>query len=224
MMAGHSFGEYTALVAAGALGLRDALPLVRYRAQVMQEAVGEGQGGMAALIGLDDALIRVVCEEAAQGEVLEAANLNSPGQVVIAGDRAAVLRGCEVAKAKGAKRTIMLAVSVPVHCSLMRPAAEKLHAYLAGVRIMAPAVAVIQNADVTAYSDPAAIKDALVRQLFSPVRWIETVQRFASERIAAVVECGPGKVLGGLTKRIDAALQSVTLHGAPALREAATQL
>lgn len=224
LMAGHSFGEYSALVASGALGFRDALPLVRYRAEAMQSAVAEGDGGMAAILGLDDRLIPEICREAAQGQVLEAANLNSPGQVVIAGHRDAVQRGCELAKTRGAKRAMMLAVSVPVHCTLMKPAADRLREYLASVTFSPPQVPVLQNADVAAYSEPAAIKDALVRQLYSPVRWIETVQHFGSSGITTIVECGPGRVLGGLTRRIDGNLQSLTLHDAAALRETSTQL
>lgn len=223
LLAGHSFGEYSALVASGALDFHDALPLVRYRALAMQEAVKEGEGGMAALLGLDDALIADVCREAAQGQVLEAANLNSPGQVVIAGHREAVLRGCEVAKSKGAKRAIMLAVSVPVHCTLMKPAADKLREHLARVTISAPQIPVIQNADVASYNDATAIKDALVRQLYSPVRWIETVQHFARQGMTTIVECGPGKVLGGLTRRIDGNLRSQTLHDAAAFHDALAQ-
>lgn len=223
LLAGHSFGEYSALVASGALDFHDALPLVRYRALAMQEAVKEGEGGMAALLGLDDALIADVCREAAQDQVLEAANLNSPGQVVIAGHREAVLRGCEVAKSKGAKRAIMLAVSVPVHCTLMKPAADKLREHLARVTISAPQIPVIQNADVASYNDATAIKDALVRQLYSPVRWIETVQHFARQGMTTIVECGPGKVLGGLTRRIDGNLRSQTLHDAAAFHDALAQ-
>ena len=223
LLAGHSFGEYSALVASGALDFHDALPLVRYRALAMQEAVKEGEGGMAALLGLDDALIADVCREAAQDQVLEAANLNSPGQVVIAGHREAVLRGCEVAKSKGAKRAIMLAVSVPVHCTLMKPAADKLREHLARVTISAPQIPVIQNADVASYNDATEIKDALVRQLYSPVRWIETVQHFARQGMTTIVECGPGKVLGGLTRRIDGNLRSQTLHDAAAFHDALAQ-
>ena len=223
LLAGHSFGEYSALVASGVLDLRDALPLVRYRAQAMQEAVKPGEGGMAALLGLDDTLVPEVCREAAQGQVLEAANLNSPGQVVIAGHREAVLRGCDVAKSKGAKRAIMLAVSVPVHCTLMKPAADKLREYLAGITLGTAQIPVVQNADVATYSDSVAIKDALVRQLYSPVRWTETIQHLAKQGMGAVIECGPGKVLGGLTRRIDGNLRSVTLHDAAALRDTLAQ-
>jgi [acyl-carrier-protein] S-malonyltransferase len=222
--AGHSLGEYSALVAAGALAFKDALPLVRFRAKAMQDAVKEGEGGMAAILGLDEGAVIEACREAAQGQVLEAVNLNSPGQIVIAGHREAVLRGCELVKAKGAKRAMMLPVSVPSHCALMKPAADKLRDYLAGVSMTSPLIPVVQNADVEAHDDATAVKDALVRQLYSPVRWIETVQYFARQGIAAVVECGPGKVLGGLTKRIDSNLQSSTLHDEAALRDLMAKL
>ena len=203
MMAGHSLGEYTALVAAGALKFADALPLVRYRAECMQQAVPEGVGGIAAILGLDDDAVRAVCVEGAQGEVLEAVNFNSPGQVVIAGNRAAVERGMELAKAKGAKRAIMLPMSVPSHCRLLQGAAEQLRAYLADVAVQAPAIPVLHNADVKSYAVAASIKDALVRQLYSPVRWVETVLEFGKHGITHNVECAPGKVLAGLNKRID---------------------
>ena len=195
IMAGHSLGEYTALVAAGALAFKDALPLVRYRAEVMQSAVAEGVGAMAAILGLDDEIVRQVCAEGAQGEVLEAVNLNSPGQVVIAGNKAAVERGMEIAKSKGAKRALALPVSVPSHCALMKPAAEALADYLKNVSMAAPCIPVIHNADVIAYNDVNNIKDALVRQLYSPVRWVETVQSVYNQDIKASAECGPGKVL-----------------------------
>ena len=201
-MAGHSLGEYTALVAAGAISFADALPLVKFRAEVMQQAVPEGQGAMAAILGLDDDSVRAVCHEAAQGQVAQAVNFNSPGQVVIAGDKAAIERGMELAKAKGAKRALPLPVSVPSHCDLMKPAAERLRDYLQSVTVQAPVVPVLHNADVAAYSDAAKIKDALVRQLHSPVRWVETVQQLASQQILNSAECGPGKVLTGLAKRI----------------------
>jgi [acyl-carrier-protein] S-malonyltransferase len=212
VMAGHSLGEYTALVAAGALSFADALPLVRYRAECMQQAVPEGTGGIAAILGLDDDTVRAVCAEGAQGEVLEAVNFNSPGQVVIAGNRTAVERGMELAKARGAKRAIMLPMSVPSHCGLLRGAAEKLRAYLANVAMQAPAIPVLHNADVKSYSDAAAIKDALVRQLYSPVRWVETVQQFGQQGITHNVECAPGKVLMGLNKRIDTNQQALALN------------
>jgi [acyl-carrier-protein] S-malonyltransferase len=222
MMAGHSLGEYTALVASGALSFADALPLVRYRAQCMQTAVPEGTGGIAAILGLDDEVIRAVCAEAAHHEVLEAVNYNSPGQVVIAGNRAAVERGMELAKAKGAKRAIMLPMSVPSHCSLLKGAAEQLRAYLNNVTVNAPAIPVLHNADVKSYSDAAAIKDALVRQLYSPVRWVETVQAFGQQGITHNVECAPGKVLVGLNKRIDTNQQASAINDGAALTLALT--
>lgn len=224
ILAGHSLGEYTALVAAGALDFSAALPLVRYRAEVMQGAVAEGVGAMAAILGLDDDTVRAVCAEAAQGEVLEAVNFNSPGQVVIAGNKAAVERGMEAAKAKGAKRALILPVSVPSHCALMKPAADKLNAYLAEVQIAVPKVPVLHNADVAAYADAASIKDALVRQLYSPVRWVETVQAIAAQGITHAAECGPGKVLAGLNKRIVAEMTCFALTGTDAVTEAKNQL
>lgn len=224
MMAGHSLGEYTALVAAGALDFADALPLVRFRAEVMQAAVAEGVGAMAAILGLDDDAVRAVCAEGAAGEVLEAVNFNSPGQVVIAGHKAAVERGMEIAKTKGAKRALILPVSVPSHCALMKPAAVQLGAYLEKVTLRAPLVPVLHNADVAAYTDTAQIKDALVRQLYSPVRWVETVQAMSTQGIAMAAECGPGKVLAGLNKRIVAEMPCLALTGSDALLEAKSQL
>jgi [acyl-carrier-protein] S-malonyltransferase len=224
MMAGHSLGEYTALVASGALSFADALPLVRYRAQCMQEAVPEGVGGIAAILGLDDEAVRAVCAEGAQGEVLEAVNYNSPGQVVIAGNRSAVERGMELAKAKGAKRALMLPMSVPSHCSLLMGAADKLRAYLENVAVNTPSVQVLHNADVVAYSDAAKIKDALVRQLYSPVRWVETVQAFGKQGITQNAECAPGKVLAGLNKRIDTNQQAMAINDGEALKAALAAL
>ncbi|GBG13035.1 [acyl-carrier-protein] S-malonyltransferase [Novimethylophilus kurashikiensis] len=223
IMAGHSLGEYTALVAANALTFKDALPLVRYRAEVMQSAVAEGVGAMAAILGLDDDAVRAVCAEAAQGEVLEAVNFNSPGQVVIAGNKAAVERGMEAAKGKGAKRALTLPVSVPSHCALMKPAAEKLKTYLDNVAIVTPQVPVLHNADVASYGDAAQIKDALVRQLYSPVRWVETVQKMAADGVAIAAECGPGKVLAGLNKRIVAEMPCLALIGNESVAEAKAQ-
>jgi [acyl-carrier-protein] S-malonyltransferase len=223
IMAGHSLGEYTALVAAGALTFKDALPLVRYRAEVMQNAVAEGVGAMAAILGLDDETVRQICVEGAQGEVLEAVNLNSPGQVVIAGNKAAVERGMEIAKAKGAKRALALPVSVPSHCALMKPAAEALAIYLQNVPMGAGNIPVIHNADVVAYSDTNQIKGALVRQLYSPVRWVETVQSTYNQGIINSAECGPGKVLAGLTKRIVAELPCIALTNVESLTEAQAQ-
>ncbi|MCQ9326403.1 ACP S-malonyltransferase [Neisseria dentiae] len=201
--AGHSLGEYTALVVAGALDFADAVKLVRLRAELMQSAVPQGEGAMAAILGLDDDVVREVCTEAAQGSVVEAVNFNSPGQVVIAGAAAAVDRAMELAKEKGAKRALPLPVSVPSHCSLMKPAAEKLAEALKNVVIKTPQIRVIHNADVAAYDDAEKIKDALVRQLYSPVRWTETVNALVAEGITRSAECGPGKVLAGLAKRIN---------------------
>jgi len=224
MMAGHSLGEYTALVAAGALTLADALSLVRYRAQCMQQAVPEGVGGIAAILGLDDEIVRTVCSEGAQGEVLEAVNFNSPGQVVIAGNRAAVERGMELAKAKGAKRAIMLPMSVPSHCSLLKGAAEQLRDYMKNVSVATPSVPVLHNADVASYNDAASIKDALVRQLYSPVRWVETIQTLGKQGITHNVECAPGKVLAGLNKRIDTNQQAMAINDGEALKAALAAL
>ncbi|MDR3426819.1 ACP S-malonyltransferase [Silvimonas sp.] len=202
VLAGHSLGEYSALVAAEAISFGDALQLVRLRAEAMQAAVPAGEGAMAAVLGLDDAAIIEACAEAAQGDVVQAVNFNSPGQVVIAGSKAAVERACEVCKAKGAKRAMLLPVSVPSHCDLMQPAAEQLKARLNTLALATPKIPVIHNADVTSYSDIAQIKDALVRQLYKPVRWVETVQSISADGVTVFAECGPGKVLAGLGKRI----------------------
>jgi [acyl-carrier-protein] S-malonyltransferase len=201
-LAGHSLGEYSALVAAGALRFEDAVPLVRLRAQAMQEAVPEGTGGIAAILGLDDARVPELCERAAEGEVLEPANLNSPGQVVIAGHRGAVERAMALAKELGAKRAVMLPMSAPSHCSLMRPAADRLRERLAAIALARPAVPVVHNRFVEAFDDPARIREALVEQLDHPVRWIETVRFLAARGVTRIVECAPGKVLTGLDKRI----------------------
>lgn len=217
LMAGHSLGEYTALVCAGSLNFADAVRLVRLRAEAMQSAVPEGVGAMAAVLGLDDDAVRAVCAEAAQGEVLEAVNFNSPGQVVIAGNQAAVDRGCVLAKEKGAKRALPLPVSVPSHCALMQPAAEKLRAAMATIDVRTPTITVLHNADVASHADPDAIRDALARQLFSPVRWVETVQAFAAQGIELVAECGPGKVLAGLNKRIVDGMPGIALIDPAAL-------
>ena len=220
MMAGHSLGEYTALVAAGALSFNDALPLVRFRAQCMQQAVPEGVGGIAAILGLDDDTVRALCAEGAQGEVLEAVNYNSPAQVVIAGNRAAVERGMEIAKEKGAKRAIMLPMSVPSHCRLLKDAAEQLREYMGNIAVQTPVIPVLHNADVKSYADAASIKDALVRQLYSPVRWVETVLEFGKQSITHNVECAPGKVLVGLNKRIDTSQQALAISDGEALKSA----
>ncbi len=209
MVAGHSLGEYSALVAAGALRFADALPLVRFRAQSMQQAVPEGQGAMAAILGLEDDAARAACAEAAQGEVVEAVNFNAPGQVVIAGHKAAVARAIEACKAKGAKRAMPLPVSAPFHSSLLRPAGEKLQGYLKDVALGVPAVPLVNNVDVKVESDPHRIRDALVRQASAPVRWVEVIRAMADQGVTHVVECGPGKVLAGLVKRIDARVQGI---------------
>lgn len=218
--AGHSLGEYSALVAAGAMRFEDALPLVRLRAQAMQDAVPEGTGGIAAIVGLADDRIAQVCAESAQGEVLEPANLNSPGQVVIAGHRAAVERGMAAARAHGAKIAKMLPMSAPSHCSLMKPAAERLRDRLAGVAIAAPAVPVVQNADVAAFSDPDRIRQALVEQLYRPVRWVETVRYLQAQGVSRIVECAPGKVLAGLVKRTVDGVEAVAVTDSAALAAA----
>jgi len=208
VLAGHSLGEYSALVAAGSLTLADALPLVRLRAQAMQDAVPVGVGAMAAILGLEADVVRDTCAEvaAAVGEPVEAANYNDPKQTVIAGTRAAVDKACEALKARGAKRALPLAVSAPFHSSLMKPAAERLKAALSAVPLARPAIPVINNIDVAVQSDPAAIKEALYRQAFGPVRWVEIVQAIRARGITQLCECGPGKVLAGLARRVDAEL------------------
>ncbi|MGO9446939.1 MAG: ACP S-malonyltransferase [Thiobacillaceae bacterium] len=211
MVAGHSLGEYTALVVAGSLTFSDAIALVRFRAEAMQSAVPEGVGAMAAILGLDDDAVRAVCRDAAQGEVVEAVNLNSPGQVVIAGHRSAVDRALTLAKERHAKRVIHLPVSVPSHSSLMKPAADRLAAYLAQVEVIAPTIPVLCNADVEVNVDPEKIRDALVRQLILPVRWVETIRELRNRGATRLIECGPGKVLAGLSKRIDNTLPSLAI-------------
>lgn len=207
MMAGHSLGEYSALTAAGVLTLTDAVKLVRTRAEAMQSAVPVGVGGMAAILGIDDDTVKFVCETAQAevvGEVVQAVNFNSPGQVVIAGHKAAVEKACELAKAAGAKRALLLPVSAPFHSSLLKPAADVLQGALANVSLNAPHIPVINNVDVLVEHDIARIKDALVRQAWHPVRWVECIQAMANKGVTDIVECGPGKVLAGLAKRIDA--------------------
>jgi len=203
VLAGHSLGEYTALVCGGSLAFTDAIKLVAERGRLMQAAVPVGTGAMAAVLGLEDDVVRQACSDAADGEVLEAVNFNSPGQVVVAGNKAAVERVVDVAKERGAKRALLLPVSVPSHCALMRPAADQLASVLKDVAIQAPSIPVINNADVASPNEPDAIRDALVRQLYSPVRWVETIQKMASDGVDRLVECGPGKVLAGLNKRIE---------------------
>lgn len=210
VMAGHSLGEYSALVAAGSLSLADGVKLVEDRGRFMQQAVPAGVGAMAAILGLEDEQVIAVCSSAAGGEVVSAVNFNSPGQVVIAGHAAAVERAVEGAKQAGAKRALMLPVSVPSHCSLMLPAAEQLATRLAGITINTPTIAVLNNVDVTAESDVDAIRDALRRQLFCPVRWVETINAITGQGIQQLVECGPGKVLAGLNKRINREMAAYT--------------
>ena len=220
LVAGHSLGEYTALTAARALTLEDAVRLVRFRATAMQEAVPVGVGAMAAVMGLPDDDVRLACQEAAGGEVVQAVNFNAPSQVVIAGHKGAVERACAAAKQRGAKRALVLPVSAPFHSSLMQPAADRLRQYLASVAIAVPAMPVINNVDVQTESSADRIVDALSRQAASPVRWVETVQRLAREGVTHVVECGPGRVLSGLTKRIEPALESLSVNDADSLAAA----
>jgi [acyl-carrier-protein] S-malonyltransferase len=222
LLAGHSLGEYTALVASEALNFADALSLVRFRAQVMQEAVPEGVGGMAAILGLDDETIKTVCRDITNqgnGESLEPANFNSPGQIVIAGHRNAILQGIELARSKGAKRAIMLPMSIPSHCSLMKPAAERLYLQLQHVTLRSPKIPILHNADVKPHSDPSVIKEMLVQQLVNPIHWGNTIRAFVAAEITHVVECGPGKVLTGLNKRIDQQLQQFSLTDSEAIKQ-----
>jgi len=226
VMAGHSLGEYSALVGAGVISFKDAVPLVRFRAEAMQNAVPVGTGGMAAILGLDDAIVIQVCAEAstASGGVVEAVNFNAPGQVVIAGASDAVTKACELLKAAGAKRALPLPVSAPFHSSLLQPASEKLKGYLANIEFKAPTIAVINNVDVEILNDPQAIKDALVRQAAKPVRWHETIRAMAGHGVSHVVECGPGKVLGGLTKRIHDQMTGVPVFDETSLNEVLASL
>jgi [acyl-carrier-protein] S-malonyltransferase len=220
VVAGHSLGEYSALVAAGSLTLADAVRTVRFRAQAMQEAVPAGTGAMAAILGLDDDAVREACAGAAQGEVVEAVNFNAPSQVVIAGHKAAVERAAERAKAAGAKRALLLPVSAPFHSTLLAPAADRLAAFLRDVSLSAPAMPLVNNVDVACVSDPAAIRDALARQARSPVRWVETIRAIAGMGATTIIECGPGKVLNGLTRRIDGSLQGFAVVDVASLDEA----
>jgi [acyl-carrier-protein] S-malonyltransferase len=222
VVAGHSLGEYTALVAAGAIPLAEALPLVRFRAEAMQDAVPVGAGAMAAVLGLDAAAVRAGCDAAreATGEVVSAANYNDPRQTVIAGSKAGVDKACELLKAAGAKRTLPLPVSAPFHSPLMKPAADRLRERLAGVAIVAPQIPVINNIDVRSETDPAAIRDALYRQAYGPVRWEETVQAIRARGVADIFECGPGKVLANLSRRIDPGLESLAVHDPASLTAA----
>lgn len=226
IMAGHSLGEYSALTAANVLSLTDAVKLVRLRAQAMQNAVPVGVGGMAAVLGIDDAVVKQVCADAqaATGEIVEAVNFNSPGQVVIAGHKGAVEKACELAKAAGAKRALVLPVSAPFHSTLLQPAAEKLQAALAELNLHTPEISVVNNVDVRIETDVARIKDALVRQAWHPVRWVECAQFIAEQGVTDMVECGPGKVLAGLAKRIDARLAGHALVDQASLNTIRTAL
>ncbi len=225
IFAGHSLGEYSALVAGGAIDFADAVSLVRFRAQAMQEAVPAGVGAMAAILGLEDEIVRAACKEASgTNEIVEAANFNSPAQVVIAGNIAAVERAMEVAKGKGAKRAVMLPMSVPSHCSLMRPAAERVRERLKTVKIGTSNVPVLHNADVSSADSAAAVCDALVRQLYQPVRWVDTIRAIVSAGATHFVECGPGKVLAGLNKRIVPETQTFSFGDEPAFTEALAAL
>ena len=217
VMAGHSLGEYSALVCAGVLDFQDAVKLVELRGKLMQQAVPEGTGAMYAIIGLDNDAIINACKQAEQGEVVSAVNFNSPGQVVIAGAKAAVERAAALCKEAGAKRALPLAVSVPSHCALMKPAADQLSVSLESITLKAPVVAVLNNVDVKAETDAVAIRNALVRQLYSPVRWTETVEKMAQNGVEVLVEVGPGKVLNGLAKRIVDSLQAVSVNNVKSL-------
>lgn len=220
LVAGHSLGEYAALTAAGSLALEDAVQLVRVRADAMQAAVPVGAGAMAAILGLSDDAVLAVCAQSGHGAIVEAVNFNAPMQVVIAGHRAAVERACEAAKAAGAKRAVLLPVSAPFHSSLLEPAAEVLRHALAEAPVAPPKMPVINNVDVTAPSDPSAIRDALVRQAWHPVRWVETIQAMSEQGITHVIECGPGKVLTGLVKRIDPDLITLSINDPASLQAA----
>jgi [acyl-carrier-protein] S-malonyltransferase len=225
VVAGHSLGEYAALVAAGVLRLSEAAPLVRLRAQAMQDAVPVGQGAMAAILGMEPQRVLALCQEVAagfppdSGELVEAANFNDGAQTVISGSKAAVERACEVLKAQGAKRALLLPVSAPFHCALMRPAAEKLRAHLETLVLHSPQIALINNIDVVEQTEASAIRDALYRQAFGPVRWVETVQALKARGLDCVVECGPGKVLSGMVKRIDASLTALAVYDPASLAE-----
>ena len=218
-LAGHSLGEYSALVASNAIEFKDALKIVKYRAEVMQKAVPEGVGVMAAILGMTDQEVVDACKDAQENEVVEAVNFNSPGQVVIAGNVLAVERAIDIAKSKGAKRAILLPVSVPSHCALMQKASEELRAFLDTISIHKPSINVIHNVDVMVHDDAKSIKDALSKQLCHPVRWVETIEKIASYNISDIAECGPGKVLTGLTKRISSELKGAALVSESAIDE-----
>ena len=219
MMAGHSLGEYSALVAAGVISFKDAVPLVRFRAEAMQTAVPVGTGAMAAVLGLDDHLVKQACVDAAEGEVVEAVNFNAPSQVVIAGHATAVQRAIVTAKAAGAKRAMLLPVSAPFHSSLLKPAAEVLAGALAKINVSTPTISVVNNVDVAIEQSPDAIRDALVRQAWHAVRWVEVIQAMKAQGITHIIECGPGKVLAGMVKRIDADMTGLPLFDPASLTE-----
>jgi [acyl-carrier-protein] S-malonyltransferase len=230
VVAGHSLGEYAALVAAGSLTLAQAAPLVRLRAQAMQEAVPVGMGAMAAILGMEPERVAALCQEISasldpqSGEVVEAANFNDSAQTVISGSKAAVERACELLKAQGAKRALILPVSAPFHCALMRPAADKLAQHLAQVDLQPPAIALINNIDVAEETDPVRIRDALYRQAFGPVRWLQTVQAIKARGLEHLVECGPGKVLAGMVKRIEPAMTALAVFDPASLADTQAQL
>jgi [acyl-carrier-protein] S-malonyltransferase len=226
MMAGHSLGEYTALVAAGSIAFADAVPLVRFRAQAMQDAVPVGEGGMAAIMGVDDDVVRKLCQDSqvATGRLCEAVNFNAPNQVVIAGYKEAVQYACDHAKEVGARMAVPLPVSAPFHSSLLRPAAEKLSHYLQKITILEPGISIINNVDVMVINDPHGIKDALTRQAFSPVRWVETIQSMVMQGVTHIVECGPGKVLSGMVKRINGDVKILSISDPNTISQALEEL
>lgn len=227
ILAGHSLGEYTALVVSGVLSFSDALSLVRYRAQVMQEAVPEGTGAMAAILGLEDDVIKSVCQEVSAAnaqESLEPANFNSPGQIVIAGHKNAVLKGIDLAKEKGAKRAVLLPMSIPSHCRLMEPAAEKMLQQLSAVALQKPNIPVLHNVDVQSHNDADAIKAILAKQLYNPVRWVDTIHQLAADGVTHIIECGPGNILMGLNKRIERGLNHLSLSNGEAIKQALVAL
>ncbi len=224
MVAGHSLGEYTALVVADAIDFAAALPLVRFRAQAMQEAVPQGEGAMAAILGLDDDAVRAACAEASEGQVVEPVNYNAPSQVVIAGHASAVQRAIAAAKARGAKRAVNLPVSAPFHSSLLAPAAARLREVLAGVAVRTPRIPVLHNVDVKTHSEPDQVRDALVRQANHPVRWVETVRAMVASGVSCIAECGPGKVLAPLVKRIAEGVEGIPLTDREAIEAAITRV
>lgn len=223
VLAGHSLGEYTALVCSGSLAFTDAINLVAERGRLMQAAVAEGSGAMAAILGMEDADVISACQDGANNEVVEAVNFNSPGQVVIAGTKAAVERVIVLSKERGAKRAVLLPVSVPSHCALMKPAAEKLAVTLEAINFSKPQIPVINNVDVSMETDPVAVRTALVRQLFSPVRWVETIEKMKSLGVDRLVECGPGKVLVGLNRRIDRKMAAQAIYDKATVQEFLSQ-